>query len=110
VRPSDDGSVVVIVALLLATTTLLASVLAIGARGVIDSERAAIAADAAALAGILQGESFARIAAESNGATSIVVVDDTVESGTFGVRVRVGRSEASATAADRWFPPLPTLR
>lgn len=106
----DHGSATPLVVALLALATVAGATIVSGVRGVIEGERAAIAADAAALAGVLGGERLARSAAGANGATVVSTIDTTARDGRFEVRVRLGARAATAVAADSWFPSAPTLR
>lgn len=108
-RP-DHGSATPFVAVLLALATAAGVTITAGVRGVIEAERAAIAADAAALGGVLGGERLARVVAAGNGATLVETIDTTAHDGRFEAKVRLGAREAAAVAADSWFPTAPTLR
>jgi len=110
VSRTDDASATPFVVVLLALSTMAGAVISTGVRGVIDAERAVVAADAAALAGVLGGDGLARSAADANGAALVEVSDTTARDGRFTARVRVGTREAFAAAADSWFPTAPTLR
>lgn len=86
-------------------SVLLTSLSSLAVRSVRDS-RAQIAADAAALAGVIGGEGAAQRLAEMNGA---VLCEYTSES-VVAVRVCIGSAMARAYAREQQVPAVPTLK
>lgn len=75
---------------------------------VIDSQRAQLAANAAALAAIYDDRFVEKIASQNGGA--LVLVEDYRElDGTVSVQVRVGSMMHKAKAFDTWYDTTPTL-
>lgn len=98
-RGGDRGQTVPLLAVVVvvaAGAMVLLGHLGVAAR---DRARAQTAADAAALAGAVEGAPAARDVAAANGATVESVV---VGPGTAEVRVRLGRATASAAARAEW--------
>lgn len=101
----ERGQILPLVALLLALTAGAAVLVAQVGRVVDERARAATAADAAALAGAVEGRSGAEELARRNGAVLVAFRQegpDTV------VVVRVGRARAEARARRGVAPPIAT--
>lgn len=97
----DDGQATPLVALLVLLACGAVLLIAHLGHAADARARAQTAADAAALAGAVDGEEAARATAEANGAEVEVVRR---EGGDAWVRVRVGRATAEARARARWTP------
>ena len=98
----DDGQAVpLLVAVLVCAAVLVSAFGVLGAR-VADAARARTAADAAALAGVVDGPDGARRLAAANGA---VVESYGVMGANIVVRVRVGGAHATARATLSPDPP-----
>ena len=98
-RTNDDGQAVPLLAALVVVAGLGLVGLGVLGQGAVQAARARTAADAAALAGVVDGAAGARRLAAANGATLVRfgrAGDDVV------VTVRVGRAVATARAAWSW--------
>ena len=93
---SEQGSFLPLLALGLALVVLAALVLGALARATTERARAQTAADAAALAAVVEGEEAAVELARANGGE---LLELRVEGGDSVVEVRVGRAVAQARAA-----------
>ena len=95
-RPSAErGQAVPLLAAVVVVAGLAVLGLGVVGRRTVDAARARTAADAAALAGVVDGEAAARRLAAANRGT---LVSFTVTDGDVLVRVLVGRATASARA------------
>ena len=106
---SHDGSITPLVAVIVALSASMA--VAIGEVGdrLVDDERARIAAEAAALAGVHGGVSSAHVVAQRNGGALVDAIDTREADGRFTATVSVDDRRARSTAADSWAPSTPTL-
>ena len=93
--PDERGQAVPLLAAVIVVAGLAVMGLGLAGRATVDAARARTAADAAALAGVVDGETAARRLAAANGAT---LVSFTVTGGEVLVQVVVGRATASARA------------
>ena len=92
----DDGQALPFIALLVAVVAGLALLTAAAGGVLMDRAQAKQAADAAALAGAVEGEAAARRVAAANGAE--LVAFRPIDGRTVEVRVRVGDAEATSRA------------
>jgi hypothetical protein len=104
----DRGQALPLVVGVLAVIAVLVAALAVVAGHSIDAARARTAADAAALAGVEDGQGAADAFARANGGA--LVEFHVVDNGDVVVRVRVGRASATARATlDRVSAATPRL-
>ena len=99
----ERGQAVPLLAATVAVTGLALVGLATLGRAAVSAARARAAADAAALAGVVDGEPGARRLAAANGA-ALVSFTRAGDGGDVVVVVRVGRAVATARAAWSWAP------
>lgn len=93
----DRGQAAVVVVVAAATLFAASSVALVGVGGVVvDRARAQSVADAAALAGVLEGPQSARDVADTHGAVVVSLIEATEE---VTIVVRVGRATATARAS-----------
>jgi len=95
----DRGQVVPLMAFVLAIALVMVVVLARVGGQVEDRAKAQAAADATALAGVIDGEDAAGAIADSNNA---VLVSYVARGGEVEVVVKVGQSTATARSRSRW--------
>jgi hypothetical protein len=105
IRSRDRGQAVPLAAAMLAVVAVALVALVPAGRALADRARARSAADAAALAGAVEGEAAARDIAEPNGAE---IVDFRREGGEVTVRVRVAGVDAYARARASSRAAVPT--
>ena len=99
----ERGQVLPLLALVMVAIGLACLGLGRFARGLVDAAAAQTAADAAALAGVLDGPAAARSLAEANEAELLSF--ERVGGTDVRVRVRLGRAVASARARSDAFSP-----
>lgn len=108
-RNAHTGSVTPFVAAIIALCGVMAAAITEAGMRFVIAERAAIVAEAAALAGIHGGEQAATVVAQRNGGTLGNVFDTRNRDGRFSATIVLDDHHATATAADSWAPSTPTL-